>query len=118
MQIDLNQRPTIIIGLTKEIEREVLKPLLYGMEEEGIPYTIENQLGKDVKRVAFEAANGSSLLVGIGFDGDRVVLQYRNLPEEKPFLELLGYLGTPKQEIRNFGSNAARLVKGIALKIK
>ena len=75
MQIDLNQRPTIIIGLTKEINREALNPLLYGMEEEGIPYTIENQLGKEVKRVAFEAANSSSLLVGIGFDGDQVVIQ-------------------------------------------
>ena len=118
MQIDLNQRPTIIIGLTKEIDREALNPLLYGMEEEGIPYTIENQLGKEVKRVAFEAANSSSLLVGIGFDGDQVVIQYRNLPIEKPFLELQGYRGTPKQEIRTLGSNAARLVKGIALKIK
>ena len=118
MQIDLNQRPTIIIALTKEMEEGILTPLLHGMEEEGIPYSIEKQIGKEVSRAAFEAANTSSLLVGIGFDGDQVVLQYRNLPQEKPFLVLPGYLGTPKQEIRDFGSNAARLVKGIALKTR
>lgn len=114
--IDLSLKPTILVVVTKDINEEALKPIFHGMEEEGIPYIYEKRTGISVKQAAFDAANTSSLSVGVACDGEQIILQYKNLSLDNPFLVLNDFTSLHKQKIKNFGSNSARLVKGIALK--
>ena len=115
--IDLTLRPTIIVVATKEMNEKDLLALFHGIEEEGIPYTYEKNIGENVMKAAFDAANKSSLRVGIACDGHDIVLQYKNLPLERPFLVLNDFVSLHKQKVKNFGSNGARLVKGTSLKM-
>ena len=115
--IDLSLKPTILVVATGEINEDAFASIFHGIEEEGIPYSYEKHLGIDVKQAAFDAARSSSLSVGIACDGRTIVLQYKNLPLEKPFLVLNDFTSLHKQKIKDFGSNGARLVKGVSLKM-
>ncbi len=115
--IDLALKPTILVVATADINEDALQYVFYGIEEEGIPFAYEKRLGVAVKQAAFDAAKSSSLSVGIACDGSELVLQYKNLSLEKPFLLLNDFSSLHKQQIKDFGSNGARLVKGISLRI-
>lgn len=118
MGLDLTIRPTIIITAICDLNDDLIKQLSFGIEEEDIPHSLEKNANIDLLQAAFNAANASSLSVGIACDNDTFILQYKNLPLEKPFLTLQNVSALHKQEIKDFGSNAARLVKGIAFKEK
>ena len=115
--VDLALKPTILVVATKDFNEDVFSAVFYGIEEEGIPYTFEKRLGLDVRQAAFDAARSSSLSVGIACDGQTLVLQYKNLPLENPFLVLNDFTSLHKQKVKDFGSNGARLVKGVSLKM-
>lgn len=89
----------------------------YGIEEEGIPFSLisPDELSDPVS-LAHVAANQSQLLVGIACDGRDAVLHYRNLPLEKFIYRIKDYSAIPDHVLRLFGSNAARLVKGVPFK--
>ncbi|MTH47401.1 glycerol dehydratase reactivase beta/small subunit family protein [Intestinirhabdus alba] len=87
------------------------REVLLGIEEEGIPFIIQNQPSGEIVDSAWQAANRSPLLVGIACDSERLVVHYKNLPASAPLFTLTHQQNYPA--LRSAGNNAARLVKGI-----
>lgn len=114
--LELNQKPAILIYLTEAPQDLYLEEVLLGIEEEGIPFQLEHVATENVVKAAYEAAGRSDLAVGIGCDGERIVVHYRNLPVEQPLFNVERYQLKMKQTLRSLGSNAARLVKRTAFK--
>jgi hypothetical protein len=88
-------------------------PILWGLEEEGIPAEPRDVAGGSAKTLAKEAAGGSPLNVGIGINGTEgeVVLHHRDLPGDAPLFSF-GAMDLNPTILRILGMNAARLVKG------
>jgi len=89
-----------------------LEPVLWGLEEEGIPVEMQEAAqGKSVG-LAKEAAHASPLNVGIAVSGveQTIVLHHRDLPADQP-LFVIDLRSAPVKELRRLGINAARLVK-------
>jgi hypothetical protein len=96
-----------------------LQPVFWGMEEEGIPFAVEECSSGEAIGVAKEAAHMSPLNVGIGVDATRgtVALHHRDLPADRPLFVLrLREVGAA--ELRRLGVNAARLVKSEPLVLR
>lgn len=89
-----------------------LRPVFWGMEEEGIPFEVEECSSGEAIAVANEAAHMSPLNVGIGVDAEAgtIVLHHRDLPADQP-LFVLKLRDVGVAELRRLGINAARLVK-------
>ncbi len=96
-----------------------LQPVFWGMEEEGIPFEVEECSSGEAIAVAKEAAHMSPLNVGIGVDAARgtVALHHRDLPADQP-LFVLKLRETGAAELRRLGINAARLVKSEPLVLR
>lgn len=112
----MEDRVSILIYCHQEIEvDDRLSQILFGIEEEGLPYDFlkkEEEAGGDLAK---DASKRSRLGVGIGIGRDGV-----SLYEEK----LCGYgpvsmcaLDAPSEELRAMGMNGARLIKGLPLVI-
>jgi hypothetical protein len=89
-----------------------LQPVFFGMEEEGIPFEVQQCPSGEAVGVAKEAAHMSPLNVGIGVDAEKgtIVLHHRDLPADQPLFVLrLGEASSG--QLRRLGINAARLVK-------
>jgi hypothetical protein len=108
------KKPAVSIFIVEPVPGEIIERILWGLEEEGIPYEIGALECEVTEVMAKRAADGSRLNVGIGINGaeGKAVLHHRDLPEEKPLftLELKG--AQPQMHLRTLGVNAARLVKG------
>ncbi|WP_354690346.1 glycerol dehydratase reactivase beta/small subunit family protein [Phytobacter sp. RSE-02] len=102
--------PVIVITALTECQPQ-WQEVLWGIEEEGIPWRWQQASGLDVVAHAWQAANQSALLVGIACDNQQLVIHYRNLPASAPLFTLM--LHEDLQSRRKAGNNAARLVKGI-----
>lgn len=104
-------RPTICVLVIRGATVD-LQPVFWGMEEEGIPYDVQECASGEAVAVAKEAAHIAPLNVGIGVDGGRgrIVLHHRDLPADQP-LFVLNLREAGKKELRRLGVNAARLVK-------
>lgn len=102
--------PVIVITALAECQPQ-WQEVLWGIEEEGIPWRWQQAAGLDVVAHAWQAANQSALLVGIACDSQQLVIHYRNLPASAPLFTLM--LHENLQSRRKAGNNAARLVKGI-----
>ena len=103
-------KPTILLYATQYISEDILKPLLYGIEEEGLPVVIEFHSGTHMELANLASCN-SALSVGIGVDEQAIVLTYKNIPAHQFIYRLSGYSHYPNS-LRTLGVNAARLVKG------
>lgn len=110
MKIDYKMRaPSIHIYFPSNLKSESFKDLLYGIEEEGLPFLLETKEGSDAVDLAYAAAQDSVLGVGIGLDGNgNACLHFQKLKPKKPLFELTSYSGF---QLRVLGTNAARLVK-------
>lgn len=90
-----------------------LRELTAGMEEEGVPFRVEEaeaEAGGAVE-LAHAAAHASTLDVGIGVDtAGHICVHHAKLPPDAPALT------GPPQHPRSLGHNAARLVTGIPFK--
>ena len=88
-------------------------PILWGLEEEGIPAEVQEVSGGGAVVLAKRAADMSPLNVGIGMNGAEgmVALHHRDLPAEKPLFTLT-MKDVGAVQFRILGANAARLVKG------
>lgn len=97
-------------------EDVALAEILWGMEEEGVPWVIKERESADVKALGYEAAQASRLGVGLGVSREgEVTLHFHRLPPERPLFEVRA--GKKQPDLyRRLGSNAARLVKGIPFK--
>lgn len=96
----------------------LLRPILWGLEEEGIPAETQPAATGTAAELARLAADGSPLNVGIGVSaGERAVaLHHRDLASAGPLFVLrAGDLEPP--QLRRLGANAARLVKGNPLAV-
>ncbi|EPF4178280.1 glycerol dehydratase reactivase beta/small subunit family protein [Escherichia albertii] len=85
--------------------------VLLGIEEEGIPFHIQQIPSGEVIDSAWQAARQSPLLVGIACDREKLIVHYKNLPTSAPLFTLM--YQQDNHAWRSIGNNAARLVKGI-----
>lgn len=106
-------KPTVHVRYGPDASQEALRQLQYGMEEEGIPWEAEAGAG-DALSLAWEAAQGSRLEVGIGLDEQDLILHYSKLERAQPLFRIS--IRSGREQIRALGANAARLVKKLPLK--
>lgn len=106
--------PSIKIYRSINVCDHRFKEVLWGIEEEEIPYTVEYVNLKNTNILGSMAACDSKLSVGIGISEDRIILTTNKLDKEEPLFYLR--LDEKDEILRKLGSNAARLVKGIAFK--
>ncbi|EQB7292596.1 propanediol dehydratase [Escherichia albertii] len=85
--------------------------VLLGIEEEGIPFHIQQIPSGEVIDSAWQAARQSPLLVGIAYDREKLIVHYKNLPTSAPLFTLMYQQDNHAR--RSISNNAARLVKGI-----
>jgi len=87
--------------------------VLLGIEEEGIPYEVQEVHESDVLELAYNASLDSRLGVGVGISKQGIVLQYEKLEKAAPLFRIKLY---KKELFRSIGANAARLVKKMPFK--
>lgn len=117
MAMDFTVKPEIFVFHDAAFPADTLQGILLGIEEERIPFRVvaANDF-PSAAAAAYQGAQESSLNVAIGCIGNVAALHYKNLKPEQPYQQIQ-YAGTsPEQVLRNFGANAARLVKGIPFK--
>ncbi|MDR3554555.1 MAG: glycerol dehydratase reactivase beta/small subunit family protein [Syntrophobacteraceae bacterium] len=107
-------KPAVSILIVQPVPVETVECILWGFEEEGIPYEIVETESGAAERIAKQAADRSRLNVGIGLSGreKKAVLHHRDLPEQKPLFTLGITSAQRRSALRTLGANAARLVKG------
>ncbi|TCO77962.1 glycerol dehydratase reactivase beta/small subunit family protein [Marinisporobacter balticus] len=112
---DQQQKPSIHIYYNKNlIPIEKFKEIMWGIEEEGIPYSIHAKEARKAQALAYEACEESVLGVGIGIDGEDIVLHYIKLKKDEPLYQIS--TSADRLLMRILGGNGARLVKSIAFK--
>lgn len=116
MELDFTVRPVVVIYLSQISLAEEIQYVLYGLEEEQIPYSLEQENFSTAVEAAYAAANQSSLNVGIGYVNNEVALHYKNLAPETPYQAIQRVVTCPSLLLKKFGGNAARLVKGVPFK--
>ncbi|MFT9498114.1 glycerol dehydratase reactivase beta/small subunit family protein [Anaerosolibacter sp.] len=111
-----SQQPAIHIYYSSlGINPSLFNQMLFGMEEENVPYLVMSQEEKSALKLGYQAADDSSLGVGVGIGEDgTVILHYKRLKEEEPLFQI--HLQRDMKKLRKLGANGARLVKGIPFK--
>lgn len=119
MTSQLQEIPAILVSVG-QLDKQLLNQMFWGIEEEGIPC---KSIEKDISEIRQEAHNAASLSplgVGVACDKQQVVVHSRNLAAETPLFELALNNNSKDEsldtQLRNLGSNAARLVKGLPFK--
>ncbi|MEW9124618.1 MAG: glycerol dehydratase reactivase beta/small subunit family protein [Thermotaleaceae bacterium] len=109
-------KPTIFVYYSSEIKDiSIFNQLLWGIEEEGIPFDVIEKSNGTALELSYLAAEDSSLNAGIGIGEDGfIVLHYAKLSIDKPLFTISQESNSKLQ--RALGANAARLVKGIPFK--
>ncbi|WP_246333915.1 glycerol dehydratase reactivase beta/small subunit family protein [Thermoactinomyces mirandus] len=107
--------PAIRIFFNQNIEEAKFREILYGIEEETVPFIAEKTDKDSALHLGYQAAQSSRLGVGMGIGNDQLaVLHYERLKEDKPLFQI--NLNDHPVNLRVLGSNAARLVKGMPFK--
>lgn len=115
MDATVQMKPTVCIYHDEQVPVKAFQEFLYGMEEEGIPFTITAKSGYTSTVLAHSASLAAPIQVGVGITPSEVVLTIQLLPPMQFIYQLIDYTMYP-DSLRNLGCNAARLVKGIPLK--
>lgn len=98
------------------LKSDSLNEVLWGIEEEGIPYCVKECSDAHAHVQSHRASVDSVLGVGIGFGMDNMITVHSSrLEKNHPLLKVRG--DEPLYNMRNIGANAARLVKGIPFKL-
>lgn len=110
------QRPSIFVIVSNH-EELILKELLAGIEEEGIPYDVKYlNLSEDtVLRDLYVESQKSRIGIAVAIINNRIILQNNKLKEEKPLIDIT-LTSQPQEKARIVGTNAARLYKVMPLK--
>lgn len=108
------RKPMIHFFHTAQVNRQAIREVELGMEEEGIPWKLDQMQSGNALTLAWEAAQSSNLEVGVGADDQWIVLHYSKLEKDQPLFRISAQAG-PAQA-RALGANAARLVKKLPLK--
>lgn len=104
----------VIFVYAVEPDKDVLKEICAGMEEEGMLFEIVTKVALDIKTLCYESANDSILGSGIGIVGSEIGFSLRSLPKGKL---VYTYKNPTRIQARNLGANAARGVKRLPFKI-
>lgn len=108
-------KPEIKVYYNKNsVNKSVVSQVLLGIEEEGLPFSLEEKDQNDGIELAYKAAEVSHLGVGIGI-GDCIVLHYIKLKENAPLFKI-PMQSEDENTLRAIGANAARLVKRMPFK--
>ena len=85
------RKPAVSILIVQPVSAEIIEYILWGLEEEGIPYEIGALESSSAEAMAKQAADGSTLNVGIGINGheEKAVLHHRDLPNTSPTLQVV-----------------------------
>lgn len=113
---DIETMPVVWVYASSINDNENLRSIHLGLEEEGIPCRTTEVKGKSAHLLAIEAANASSLGVGIGIveSTREAVLHHRDLPDTEKLIEIKDETFTT-EILRRLGANSARFVKGTPL---
>ncbi|MCT4618054.1 MAG: glycerol dehydratase reactivase beta/small subunit family protein [Marinisporobacter sp.] len=116
MKLNYNkQKPSVHVYYNESLsDIKDFNEIFWGIEEEGIPYNIQQKEDKDAIKLAYRACEESSLGVGIGIDKKSIVIHYIKLKKDKPLYEIS--TSSDHFLMRTLGVNAARLVKRIPFK--
>ncbi|MCL2782345.1 MAG: glycerol dehydratase reactivase beta/small subunit family protein [Actinomycetia bacterium] len=106
--------PAIGVRAHSATPAATLDAVLWGIEEEGVPALVERSAQRDPALLAHQGAQASRLGVGVGLSGDRVAVTIEKLPPGRPYLA--AELTNPARQGRDYGANAARLVRRVPLK--
>lgn len=104
----------IVIVTCSEWQRYAnIKEIMYGIEEEQVPFEIWKEFHKaeDIVHTAYKAAIRSAFDVGMCCATNGIVIHHRKLKKQNPLFYFLNQHCNPK-DARTLGINAARLVKG------
>lgn len=104
-------KPTIKLYLGGILDESTIRPILLGMEEEGVPCEIERQDNQDALLLSIDACSSSVLGVGVGLSPKEAILHFNKLPDESPLFRVPASAG--EEALRTLGANAARLVKKV-----
>lgn len=108
-------RPTLNVAAHDRVSDAALTQVLLGIEEEGVPYLVQRSTELNPLGLAHDAAVSSRLGVGVGISLDYAVVTTDKLCEDRPYLAY--HLGVSPEADRIIGSNAARLVKRLPLRL-
>lgn len=113
---DLLKKPQIKVYYNNNISNEIekIREVLWGIEEEGIPYEMQAVSSGDAVKIGYQASIESTLGVGIGIDNQNIVLHFNKLKEDTPIFKIK-YTSKDIQK-RSLGANAARLVTKMPFK--
>lgn len=110
-------KPSILISMESSELPKIWQEVLFGIEEEGIPYQLLTEnTADDVILRAYSAAQTSALAVGMACTNNKMIVHHKNLPEQQPLFNMEASELTDKVALRALGNNAARLIKGIPFK--
>lgn len=99
-----------IFYFSEVVFNEKLNNILWGLEEEEIPYTLFKSPINDANILGSSASKASKLGVGIGISEDIVTLYHEKLDKDNPLFKYS--ITCDKYIIRSLGINGARLIKG------
>lgn len=108
----IKNKPTIKIYYNAKNEI-LLKEISAGMEEEGVPFEIEEHFDTDLDVLCYQASKASVLGVGIGLGESKVAIHMNPLPMGSKLFDI----ESPSiKQARILGMNAARAVKRMPFK--
>lgn len=94
---------------------QVIRELCFGIEEEGIPFFVLEQSEGSASTLAVQASSHSQLEVGIGVnEKGGLCLHQAKLPDNFYLFEVNAF--DRQVQLRHYGANSARLVKGMPFK--
>lgn len=109
----MNAGPAILILKAQSIQTNRVEAVLWGIEEEGVPFEVQSVVPTEpATDLAKKAAQNSALNVGIAVDEKgEIVLHHRDLPAGMPLFAFSAGL-LDLHQLRLLGTNAGRLAKG------
>lgn len=113
---DLKESPSIYVIIKNPVE-PLLREVLAGIEEEGIPYKIDKSSYEGVSEEddVYNSSVKSRLGIGIGLFKNRIILHYDKLRVNEPIFDI-NLKSNDKNKARAIGCNAARLYKQVPFK--
>jgi len=107
----MKSKPHITILCSEDRKESEIEEILWGIEEEGLPYLLKFVKNTEVRK---ENYTSGILEVGIGINSDGSV-KLNSRKYDKDYI-LRCNLDQEKSALRNIGSNSSRLVKGVPFK--
>lgn len=110
-------KPVIkVFNLKDAVHSYFIREIVLGIEEEGLPYSVEAKDQYDTaKELAYKAAEASHLGVGIGITDKQIAIHTNKLKEDQPLFCVR--MTDDEEVLRAMGANAARLIKRMPFKI-